>query len=230
MTTAFLTIALVCCTALASPSLAAAPVRDDIAQRALACMACHGQQDGARPVFFPRIAGKPSGYLYNQLVNFRDGRRRYPAMNYLVAHLSDAYLLELADYFAALQLPYPPLPPASSAATDVERGRQLVTRGDPGRKIPACIACHGDGMTGAGPAIPGLLGLPRDYINAQFGAWKIGARRAAEPDCMREVSRQLSSQDIEAVAAWLSAQAVPPRAAAQAIPAPALPLPCGSAH
>ena len=230
MSTAAFTTILVLCTAVAMPSQAAAPVRDDIAQRALACMACHGQQDAARPGFFPRIAGKPSGYLYNQLVNFRDGRRRYPAMNYLVAHLSDAYLLELADYFAALQLPYPPGPAASAAAADVERGRQLVMRGDPVRKIPACIACHGDGMTGAGTAIPGLLGLPRDYINAQVGAWKIGARRAAEPDCMRDISRQLSSQDIEAVAAWLSAQAVPARTVAHAMPAAALPLPCGSAR
>jgi cytochrome c553 len=30
-----------------------------------------------------RIAGKPAGYLYNQLLNFRDGRRNYPLMTYI---------------------------------------------------------------------------------------------------------------------------------------------------
>jgi cytochrome c553 len=33
-------------------------------------------------------------------------------------------------------------------------------------------------MTGVAPHIPGLLGLPRDYLNAQLGAWKAGQRRA----------------------------------------------------
>ena len=44
-------------------------VPDAIAQRALACGACHGKAGRATSEgFFPRIAGKPSGYLYNQLL------------------------------------------------------------------------------------------------------------------------------------------------------------------
>ena len=43
------------------------------------------------------------------------------------------------------------------------------------------------------PAIPGLLGLPRDYLNSQFGAWRIGQRQAQEPDCMAQVARQLGA-------------------------------------
>lgn len=214
-----------CAAALAFPALAAAApgaslVRDDIAQRALACMACHGKASVANTSFFPRIAGKPTAYLYNQLINFRDGRRRYPAMNYLVAHLSDAYLLELADYFSALRLPAPSPTTFKAPAALVERGRRLVVQGDPAR--------HGDGLAGMGTAVPALLGLPRDYINAQFGAWKSGVRKAAAPDCMAQVSARLSPQDIEAVAAWLGAHAGPGGGPAPARPGAALPLACGS--
>jgi cytochrome c553 len=33
-------------------------------------------------------------------------------------------------------------------------------QGDPARRIPACVQCHGDALMGVAPSIPGLLGLP----------------------------------------------------------------------
>src|SRR5688572_10986772 len=87
---------------------------DTMAQRVLACTGCHGKEGRATNAgYFPRIAGKPAGYLYNQLLNFRDGRRNYPLMVYLVEHLTDEYLREIAEHFAALEFPYPPPRPAS---------------------------------------------------------------------------------------------------------------------
>ena len=206
-------------------------VPDTIAQRALACVACHGKEGRATSEgYFPRIAGKPAGYLYNQLVNFQQGRRQYPLMTYLVAHMPDDYLREIAGYFAAQHPPYAAAPPSRLPAAALERGRALALTGDPSRKIPACAACHGATLGGVQPAMPGLLGLPRDYLVAQVGAWKNGSRRAAAPDCMAQVSRQLSPGDAAAVAGWLAAQPVPPAL----LPAPAaatkirLPLACGS--
>ena len=37
------------------------------------------------------------------------------------------------------------------------------------RPASHCASCHGAAMTGVAPAVPGLLGLPRDYVLAQFG-------------------------------------------------------------
>src|SRR6202790_2207303 len=55
---------------------------DTMAARVLACASCHGDKgQGTNDDYFPRLAGKPAGYLYNQLVAFRDGRRKYPPMN-----------------------------------------------------------------------------------------------------------------------------------------------------
>jgi cytochrome c553 len=195
-------------------------------QRLLACTACHAKKDSG-DAFFPHIAGKPEGYLYNQLINFREGRRQYPLMTYMVDHMPDAYLRDIAHYFA--QQPPMPLPPQATTASTVTlaRGRELVLSGDASIKVPACIACHGQKLTGVAPAIPGLLGLPRDYINAQFGAWKNHVRRATAPDCMAHIATRLSNADVAAVSGWLSTQAMPLDARPATSLNAALPLDCG---
>jgi len=204
------------------------PIEDTIAQRVLACTLCHGAQGrAARDGYYPRIAGKPADYLYRQLLNFREGRRVYPLMTGLLDPLSDAYLREIAEYFASLELPYamPPAPRTDAAA--LRRGEELVKRGS--GNVPACIHCHGETLTGVLPAIPGLVGLPRDYLSAQLGAWRIGERRAVAPDCMAQVAQRLAPADLSAVADWLALQPVPqPAKPIAALPA-ALPMPCGAA-
>jgi cytochrome c553 len=219
-------------------------VPDTIAERVVSCTACHGKQDRvadaiaiANHGYYPRLAGKPAGYLYNQLVNFREGRRQTPSMTYLVDHLSHAYLQEMADYFSALQpAPYMPhVPDVGVSKALLERGRMLVYFGDPGNDVPACIACHGKALTGLSPAIPGLLGLPPAYLRAQLGAWKNGTRHAAAPDCMAKIANRLSIDDVSAASAWLAAQPMPGHGAAALVNAVAkpgakakLPLSCGS--
>ena len=212
------------------PATAQQKPADTMEQRTAACIACHTAQDKVQgDVYYPRIAGKPAGYLYNQLMNFKEGRRQYPLMNYMVDNLSPAYLQEIAQYFSSLHLPYPPVAPGNAPAQLLERGRLLATEGDKSKNVPACVACHGQRLTGVEPAIPGLLGLPRDYVNAQFGAWRNKARRAHAPDCMAEITARLTLEDVNAVSHWLAAQPTPsdPRPAA-AIARP-LPLACGSA-
>lgn len=204
---------------------------DSIAQRSLACTHCHGAQGRAAPDgYYPRLAGKPAGYLYNQLLNFRDGRRHYGLMTQMLEPLSDAYLLEIAQHFASLDVPYPAPLPAAGSAELVERGRVLVMQGDAARQLPACVQCHGQRMTGVLPNVPGLLGLPRDYVNAQLGAWRAGKRRAHAPDCMAQVAQRLSPDDIQAVSVWLASQAVPAdsKPVTSIASAPGVPV-CGTA-
>lgn len=226
---------------LASPTRAvaeAATFTDTIAQRTLACTACHGKQGRAGPDgYYPRLAGKPAGYLYNQLLNFREGRRHYGLMAQLLEPLDgpigDAYLLEMAQYFSQLDVPYP-APLVSTASPELlQHGERLVQQGDAARQLPACVQCHGRAMTGVAPNIPGLLGLPRDYLNAQLGAWKAGQRRAHAPDCMKDVVARLSLDDIHAVASWIAAQPLPantkPALALPALAPGARAIDCGSA-
>ena len=206
----------------------AAEPPDTMQERMQACATCHGKEGRAtNSGYFPRIAGKPAGYLYNQLINFREGRRQNATMTYLLDHMSDQYLMEIANHFASLDLPYPPAQTTKAPSALLARGEQLVRHGDASRSLPACANCHGAAMTGVAPAMPGLLGLPHDYLLAQLGAWSAGLRRAAAPDCMGEITRRLSPQDVVAVATWLSSQPVK-----QGLPAVSLPakptMECGS--
>ncbi len=186
------------------------PIEDNMAERTRACTACHGEQGRAGPDgYYPRLAGKPAGYLHHQLRNFAEGRRHYGLMTRLVDPMSDAYMAEIAAHFASLHLPYPAPTPSGLPAARLARGQALVQKGDPARGLPACVQCHGERLTGVLPHVPGLLGLPLDYLNAQLGAWQTGQRKAHAPDCMAEVVKRIPNEDLIAVSNWLASQRLP---------------------
>jgi cytochrome c553 len=224
------------CAWAAPPGLAAPPapnrVPDTIEQRVAACIACHGREGSSTGAgYFPRLSGKPAGYLFNQLRSFRDGRRFDTDMAYMVRNMPDAYLREIAEYFAAIELPWP-APGASTDATPamLARGKALAFEGDPARGIPACARCHGESLTGVLPGIPGLVGLPRLYLSAQLGAWLTNSRHALEPDCMAEVGRKLTAADVNAVTSWLAIQPVPADPKPQAAPPSPAPMACSATN
>ena len=138
----------------ASKAADAPPIPDTLQQRIAACTTCHGVHGEGTPGsgYFPRLAGKPAAYLARQMQDFQNGLRKYAPMEYTVRQLSPAYMREIADYFAAQQVPYSrsPLPPVSAAT--LQRGEQLVDKGDSARKIPACASCHGSQLTGVEPS------------------------------------------------------------------------------
>jgi cytochrome c553 len=209
------------------PQPAKAP--DTIEARVRACTPCHGEQgQGTDNDYFPRLAGKPAGYLKNQLVAFRDGRRRYAPMNYLLEYQNDAYLQNIASYFAALRPPA--MEPTASDASEavLTRGKTLVTDGDQTKGVPACSGCHGPKLTGMEPGIPGLVGLRANYISAQLGAFRYGTRTATAPDCMQLVAASLTESDVTAVAAYLASQTVPSDPSPVAQGTLATPFACGS--
>ena len=233
-----ITVALLSCIASASTG-APAPAADEgvpafkqldsMEARVQGCVTCHEQDgQGTGSGAFPRIAGKPAGYLFNQLVAFRDGTRSYPPMNYLLAFLPDAYLHAIAAYFAARRPPFAAREQANVDAATLARGRSLVTQGDVERGVPPCVACHGNGLTGMDPGIPGLAGLRASYIEAQLTRWRVGERHAAEPDCMKRIATRLSDRDVGEVAAWLARQEPPKDASPESRNLVRMPLACGS--
>jgi cytochrome c553 len=202
---------------------------NSMAARLGACAACHGAQgQGTADDYFPRLAGKPAGYLFNQLLAFKQGRRKYPPMNYLLEYQSDEYLHGIAAYFSA-ERPPSPSPPAPTVSDAVlARGKTLVMNGDPAQGVPPCSHCHGPTLTGMEPAIPGLVGLHASYISAQLGAFRYGTRTATAPDCMQLVAASLTENDVAAVAAWLASLPVPSDPSPVAQGTLPMPLRCGS--
>ncbi|MDV6344026.1 c-type cytochrome [Nitrosomonas sp. Is37] len=187
---------------------AAQSVPDTIAERVKVCTVCHDDKDKmGRHAYYPRISGKPQGYLFNQLRNFRDGLRHYQPMAILLENMSDAYLQEIAHYFSTLQPPFPPPEPITMQADEVEMAKQLIHSGHAARDIPACSACHGDTLMGVKPFVPGLLGLSRAYLTAQFGSWRNGGlMRGQTSDCMSKIAQKLTDKEVNTIAKWLATQ------------------------
>lgn len=202
----FRRVLLACAFAIACVSAGAA----DLGERLAACAACHGEHgEGVQgSEYYPHLAGKPAGYLLEQLKSFRDGKRVNAQMTWLVQFMDDAYMEEIAQFYAQQ-------PPRTRAADTGAAGltaamrataERLVEHGDPARKVPACASCHGVALTGLEPGIPALVGLPAEYIIAQLGNWRTGVRHATAPDCMAEVAHNLDPADIRSIGVWLSQQ------------------------
>ena len=197
-----------------------------MAARIAACTMCHGATgvQGA-DAFYPRISGKPAEYLYQQLLRFREGQREYLPMQRLLVNLSDEYLHDIAIWFSQQTPEFEKGKPLNVAAPILALGETLVRHGARERGIPACVACHGDNLKGMKPAIPGLTGLTNEYITAQMGAWQYGIRHSVDPDCMGNIARNMSSAEVQAVAAWLASQ--DPKAPGQINEPAKLPVECG---
>ena len=204
----------------------------DMAERIKPCEACHGDQGRAGPDgYYPRLAGKPASYLYNQMENFSHGRRRYTMMRRMMSPLSPLYQREMANYFANLQVPYSPpaIQSAPLSTAQMARGKQLALQGDATLKIPACNTCHGTHLMGNAANVPSLLGMPSAYLGAQLSAWSLGDRTTIAPDCMRDIANRLTADDAAAVTGWLAAQEVPQKHAIKTPANTAAKTQCGSA-
>ena len=146
---------------------------DTMEARVQGCTACHGSHgQGTDNDYFPRLAGKPADYLYNQLQNFREGRRKYPPMNYLVTYLSDDYLHQIATYFSQQRPPYPTPAKPTVSASIVERGQQIVLNGDASKTDSGLRGLPRQGADRYGTRYPGS-GRPA------FGLHQRAARRMA---------------------------------------------------
>lgn len=171
---------------------------------ALGCSSCHGADgSGNAAGGFPVIAGQDAGYIARQLTLIRDGGRPTAVMAPVVASLSDAEIVAVADYYAALPAPDTgAAPPADGRVAEA-----LVTVGDwPGRNMPACNRCHGPGARGVNAAFPGIAGQHATYLKTQLEAFRAGTRKTDPQDLMGTVARQLTDDEISALADWLAAR------------------------
>ena len=67
------------------------------------CAACHGA-DGTSPMdIWPNLKGQKYAYLVKQIKAFRDGTRKDPSMQPMVANLSDEDIENLAAYYSSLK-------------------------------------------------------------------------------------------------------------------------------
>jgi cytochrome c553 len=165
-----------------------------------ACAQCHafnGVSDGSGA--FPRIAAQSAYYLAEQMRDFTSDARTNAIMSPIAKALTPADVADVTAYYAGLNSPFPPLPKADPAL--LKQGEQLAKVGNEARRIPACDNCHGPDGVGEPPAIPYLAGQYASYISNELRMWQSGVRKNSA-DTMGLVAKELTDQDIAAVAAY----------------------------
>jgi cytochrome c553 len=164
-----------------------------------ACARCHGAE-GESPMsnLVPVLQGQPVDYLFSALKAYAKGKRRSGIMQPLAADLRVEDMRQLADYYAGMT----PLPQKQRSAADpalIEAGRQLALQGAATRGIPPCMACHGNAP------YPRLAGQHAAYLVNQLQIQKKGNVTATDSAAlMMSITRQLSDDDINAVAAYFA--------------------------
>src|SRR5690606_13850396 len=146
---------------------------------AAACARCHGADGGGRGRgAFPVLAGQRRAYLVLSLRAYARGERHSGIMQPIARGLDEAAIAEVADHYAGLPAPARAGPAPAPAAG--ERGEAIAQRGDPSRKVPSCVDCHGPGDAPTDPAYPRLAGQAPGYLARQLELFRDG-RRGGSP-------------------------------------------------
>jgi cytochrome c553 len=186
-------------TLLASVALLALIPASAIAQDAAAgkeksatCVTCHGADGNSTIPLYPILAGQTSRYLYLQLKDFKEGRRKDPLMSPMAANLSKKDMFDLAAYYAKQK---PTKDNTKGDASKVARGKQVAD-------AALCTMCHLGGFSGQNE-IPRNAGQHYEYMVKQLRDFKV-KKRTNDAGNMTAVMRTIPDEDIEALAAYVA--------------------------
>lgn len=160
--------------------------------KAALCAACHGDKSQSAIAANPLIAGLSSRYLYLQLRDFKEGRRKDPQMSPMAADLSREEMRELADYFSKQKFPL------SRFTPDPEKARLGKLKADE----TLCTMCHLGGFIGQNE-IPRVASQHYEYIVKQLRDFK-ERKRTNDAGNMTSVSSTLSDEDIVNLAHYIA--------------------------
>jgi cytochrome c553 len=163
------------------------------------CSRCHGDED-APPAsrLVPKLTGQKEAYLAHALADYAEGRRPSGIMELLAVPLGLNAQAKLAAYYASL--PADSSKPQRASREEIERGRQIATRGLPADGVPACIACH---SSESAETFPQLAGQHGPYLVQQFKLFRQGLRAGTPQGAiMTAVAKRLDDEEIAAVAAY----------------------------
>jgi cytochrome c553 len=176
---------------------------------AVNCIACHEKTAANPGHLVPLLDGMEAAALFKQLADYRSGRRSWGVMNAIAKALTVADAADVAAYFAGrsggLQADSGVrLPHGGRAFQQTDVGARLVFAGDPQRGIAPCSACHGPGGYKIGaPALTGQYGA---YIERELAGFAQGIRHNDIYEQMRAIARQLTPEEMQAVAAFYDSQ------------------------
>ena len=157
---------------------------------AYTCMGCHGIENykNAYPEYsVPKLGGQSATYIAAALAEYKAGARWHPTMKGMASTLSAQDHADLAVWFQGTERARPGTKPAGTLPA----------------KAAACTACHGQNGVGTLPENPTLAGQHADYLAQVLNDYRLGKR---QNPVMNGFARQLTRDDIDAVAAYFSQQ------------------------
>jgi cytochrome c553 len=80
------------------------------------CNDCHGTNGVSNDAAIPNLAGQSVAAVYNQLVDFKEGRRSAAVMGVYVDQLSQATMANHAAYYASMPNPFTGAPTTSGSS------------------------------------------------------------------------------------------------------------------
>jgi cytochrome c553 len=165
--------------------IAQAATGADVPAKAELCVSCHGPEGNSPTGQFPVLAGQNARYLYLELKDFKEDRRKDPVMSVLVKDLSKQEMQALAQYFAAQK------PKAVAFKPDPDK----VAAGRKKADETLCTMCHLGGFSGQNE-IPRVAGQWPEYVVKQLKDFK-ARTRTNDAGNMTSVANTLSDKDIE---------------------------------
>jgi cytochrome c553 len=154
------------------------------------CANCHGEGGNSTKPDVPNLAGQNIGYLFDQIRQFADGRRKNMFMEGLVKALSTDEKVGLAVFYAAQQVT--PRPAANAAL--IEKGKSYYQH--------VCFACHGE--TGQGSEqYARIAGQQPEYLNITIKRYRDGSATRMNP-VMASTTRRMSDAEVQAVVAYVA--------------------------
>ena len=165
------------------------------------CVACHGADGNSANPVWPKIAGQGDAYIVKQLTDFRSDSRAEATMTPMAkAIASDEDVLHLAAYFSSQKTKL-----GTANKDKVALGEAIYRGGNLTTGVAACAACHGP--TGSGNVaakFPKVSGQHAQYVVIQLKAFKSGKRSNDVGEIMRGVAKNMTEEEMEAVAEYIS--------------------------
>ncbi|MFM8466888.1 MAG: c-type cytochrome [Oxalobacteraceae bacterium] len=160
-------------------------------KKAEACVACHGTNGNSPAGAFPTIAGQSARYIYLQLRDYKEGRRKNPMMSPIAAGLEKQDMHDLAAYFASQK----------QARTSFKAEPDRIKAGAAKAEESLCAMCHLGGMAGQNE-VPRLAGQHPEYIVTQLKNFK-ARERTNDAGNMTSLAQTLSDEDITNLSHWI---------------------------
>ena len=170
--------------------------------KAAACGGCHGMDGNSLVPTFPKLAGQGEKYIAKQLAEFKANTTRQNEMMLgMAAALSEEDAADIGAFYATQKL----AGPAPADESKLAMGKQIYKGGNLTEGIPACQGCHGPRGGGiAGSGYPQVGGQYADYTLAQLKAFRDGTRSNDDKALMRSIIKDMSDEQLAAVANYIA--------------------------